>query len=199
MQSLFCVRRQFHLCNFLVDNWETPILLQMYILLGKIQKIFYIQRLIKLNANFLLFCHQLKSIFSSFVTSWNQFSTFLSPVEIPGSKLKQSILDTKQVYILDSKTDVFVWIGKKSTRLIRAAALKLSQELNTMLDRPDFCSVTRCLEGTEPQIFKTKFVGWDDVLPVDYTRTAESVTRRGADIKVRQSKYLTLSALLFFE
>jgi hypothetical protein len=38
---------------------------------------------------------------------------------------------------------------------------------------------------TEPQIFKTKFIGWDDVIPVDYTRTAESVIRRGADMKVR--------------
>lgn len=41
----------------------------------------------------------------------------------------------------------FVRIGKKSTRLIRAAALKLSQELCAMIDRPPFCSVTRCLEG----------------------------------------------------
>lgn len=105
----------------------------------------------------------------------------------------QSILDTKQVYILDCKTDVFVWIGKKSTRLVRCAALKLSQELNSMLDRPDFCSVTRCLEGTEPQIFKTKFVGWDDVLPVDYTRTAESIIRRGADMKVKILKFNQLS------
>ena len=108
----------------------------------------------------------------------------LFTVEIPGGKLKQTLLDTKQVYILDCKTDVFVWIGKKSTRLIRAAALKLSQELNSMIERPSFCSVMRCLEGTEPQIFKTKFVGWDDVLPVDYTRTAESIIRRGADMKV---------------
>ncbi|XP_060578939.1 protein flightless-1 homolog isoform X2 [Ruditapes philippinarum] len=122
----------------------------------------------------------------------------LPQVDIPGGKLKQKILDTKQVYILDCKTDVFVWIGKKSTRLIRAAALKLSQELNAMLERPDFSSVTRCLEGTEPQIFKTKFIGWDDVLPVDYTRTAESITRRGADMKVimeRDKMKTDLSAL----
>ena len=106
--------------------------------------------------------------------------------EIPGGKLVESVLDTKQVYILDCKSDVFVWIGKKSTRLVRAAALKLSQELNRMLERPEYCSVTRCLEGTETQIFKTKFAGWDDVLPVDFTRTAESITRRGADMKVQQ-------------
>jgi len=114
----------------------------------------------------------------------NAVDNFHLPVEIPGGKLRQKILDTKLVYILDCKTDVFVWIGKKSTKLVRAAALKLSAELNAMLDRPEYCSVTRCLEGTEPQIFKTKFLGWDDVLPVDYTRTAESIIRRGADMKV---------------
>ena len=37
---------------------------------------------------------------------------------------------------------------------------------------------------TEPHIFKTKFRGWDEVIPVDYTRTSESVQRRGADLKV---------------
>lgn len=125
-------------------------------------------------------CVNLLFILTSLFTRWSLNFT----EEIPGGKLKQKLLDTKQVYILDCKTDVFVWIGKKSTRLIRAAALKLSQELNIMLDRPEYCSVTRCLEGTEPQIFKTKFLGWDDVLPVDYTRTAESVIRRGADMKV---------------
>ena len=75
-------------------------------------------------------------------------------------------------------------IGRKSTRLVRAAALKLSQEVCKMLKRPDYAVVTRCLEGTEPQIFKTIFRGWDDVIAVDYTRTSESVAKRGVDIKV---------------
>ncbi|XP_060063340.1 protein flightless-1 homolog [Ylistrum balloti] len=122
----------------------------------------------------------------------------LPQVDIPKGKLVQSLLLSKCVYILDCKTDLFVWIGKKSTRLIRAAALKLSQELNVMLVRPDYCSVTRCLEGTEPQVFKTKFVGWDDVIPVDYTRTAESMVRRGHDLKVimaRDKLKTDLSAL----
>lgn len=122
----------------------------------------------------------------------------LPQVEIPHGKLTQNLLDTKSVYILDCKSDIFVWIGKKSTRLVRAAALKLSQEINRMIDRPPYCSVIRCLEGTEPQIFKTKFIGWDDVLPVDFTRTAESITRRGADLKIimeRDKLKTDLSAL----
>lgn len=32
------------------------------------------------------------------------------------------------------------------------------------------------------QIFKTKFTGWDEVIAVDFTRTAESVQRTGADL-----------------
>ena len=53
----------------------------------------------------------------------------LPQVEVAGNKMKQDHLQTKNVYILDCYSDVFVWVGKKSTRLVRAAALKLSSEL----------------------------------------------------------------------
>lgn len=43
----------------------------------------------------------------------------------------------------------FIRFGKKSARLVRAAAVKLSQELFTMLDRLNRASVTRIQEGTE--------------------------------------------------
>lgn len=39
------------------------------------------------------------------------------------------------------------------------------------------------LFSTESQIFKSKFEGWDDVMAVDFTRTAESVIRRGVDLR----------------
>jgi len=107
----------------------------------------------------------------------------LPQVEVPQHILVNTLLETKGVYILDCHTDVFIWIGRKSTRLVRAAALKLAQEINAMLKRPEYSVVTRCLEGTEPQILKLKFKGWDDVIPVDFTRTSESVQRRGVDIK----------------
>uniref|UniRef100_A0A672GU46 Gelsolin-like domain-containing protein n=1 Tax=Salarias fasciatus TaxID=181472 RepID=A0A672GU46_SALFA len=87
----------------------------------------------------------------------------------------QSLLDTKCVYILDCWSDVFIWIGRKSPRLVRAAALKLGQEICSMLHRPKHVCVTRNLEGTEGQVFKSKFKNWDDVLKVDYTRAAETV------------------------
>ena len=65
---------------------------------------------------------------------------------------------------------------------MRAAAVKLSQELFNMIQRPDYALVTRLQEGTESQIFKSKFTGWDEVIAVDFTRTAESVAKTGADL-----------------
>ncbi|KAK7939843.1 hypothetical protein WMY93_003169 [Mugilogobius chulae] len=90
----------------------------------------------------------------------------------------QTLLDTKCVYILDCWSDVFIWIGRKSPRLVRAAALKLGQEICSMLHRPKHACVTRNLEGTETQVFKSKFKNWDDVLKVDYTRAAETVQQK---------------------
>jgi len=117
---------------------------------------------------------------------------------VPNNKLKQDLLITNGVFILDCYTDLFVWVGKKSTRLVRAAALKLSTELFAMLIRPEFAVIHRVSEGTESQIFKTRFLGWDDVIGVDFTRTAESVARTGADLNKwarQQETKVDLSAL----
>lgn len=53
----------------------------------------------------------------------------------------------------------------------------------------------------ETQVFKSKFDGWDDVLAVDFTRTAESVAKKGADMKVKiisLKYYLKKLIVLFF-
>ncbi|XP_077590146.1 protein flightless-1 homolog [Stigmatopora nigra] len=97
---------------------------------------------------------------------------------LPELRLLQSLLDTKCVYIIDCWSDVFIWIGRKSPRLVRAAALNLGQEICSMLHRPKHACVTRNLEGTECQVFKSKFKNWDDVLKVDYTRAAETVQQK---------------------
>lgn len=51
-----------------------------------------------------------------------------------------------------------------------------------MMERGSQATVTRVQEGTELQIFKAKFPAWDEVIPVDFTRTAESVMKTGADL-----------------
>lgn len=53
-----------------------------------------------------------------------------------------------------------------------------------MLERPDYTTVSRENEGEESTVFRSKFAGWDDIVPFDFTMTADTVQRRGADIKV---------------
>ncbi|KAI1292098.1 Protein flightless-1 [Halotydeus destructor] len=123
---------------------------------------------------------------------------YLELPQVDYKKLSPSILETKNVYILDCHADLFVWMGKKSARLVKAAALKLAQEIFGMLSRPPYALVTRCLESTESQLFKSKFMGWDDVIAVDFTRTAESVQRTGANLvkwMANQEVKVDLSAL----
>lgn len=85
------------------------------------------------------------------------FCTSPSHLYCHRSSQLQSLLDTKCVYILDCWSDVFIWIGRKSPRLVRAAALKLGQEICSMLHRPKHACVTRNLEGTECQVMCFNF------------------------------------------
>ncbi|XP_078491271.1 protein flightless-1 homolog isoform X2 [Ciona intestinalis] len=100
------------------------------------------------------------------------------PELTPRQRLLKSLLNTKNVYILDCHTDVFVWTGRKSPRLVRAAAMKLAHEISTMIHRPSFAIVSKQLEGTESVLFKSRFIGWTDVIKVDYTREDEKVIVR---------------------
>lgn len=106
----------------------------------------------------------------------------LPQVDEQRTQLQHTLLNSKNVYILDCHLDLFVWFGKKSTRLVRAAAVKLSQELFNMIGRPAIAAIARVQEGTETQIFKSKFSGWEEIIAVDFTRTAASVAKTGADL-----------------
>lgn len=119
--------------------------------------------------------------------------------EIPQQKLVHTLLNSKNVYLLDCGPDLFVWFGKKSTRLVRAAAIKLSQELFEMIDRPEYSVITRIQEGTETQVFKSKFSGWNEVIAVDFTRTAQSVARTGADLSGWAKKQEAKVSLLMID
>lgn len=106
----------------------------------------------------------------------------LPQIRYKPKQLTKSHFDSRNVYIMDVMTDVYIWVGRKSARLVRAAAVKLAQELFTMIKRPEFAMVTRCLEGVETQSFKCRFPTWDEIVAVDFTRTAESVQKIGADL-----------------
>ncbi|VIO90379.1 Flightless-I protein homolog, putative [Brugia malayi] len=108
----------------------------------------------------------------------------LPQIELKHSVLKQDMLDTKCAYILDCTSDIFLWVGRKANRLVKMAGQKMVVELHAMLERPNYTIISRETEGEESTIFRSKFQGWDDIIPFDFTRTADSVQRRGADLKI---------------
>ena len=62
----------------------------------------------------------------------------------------RQINDDEDVFTSSQVTKEFclaLRIGRKSARLVRAAAMKLSQELYTMIDRPSFTVQIRNLQG----------------------------------------------------
>lgn len=123
----------------------------------------------------------------------------LPQLELPSGILRQEMLNTKCAYILDCTSDIFLWLGKKANRLLKMAGQKMVAELHAMLERPDYTTVSREVEGEESTMFRSKFQGWDDIVPFDFTRTADSVQRRGADLKVimERDKIKTDLASLF--
>lgn len=107
----------------------------------------------------------------------------LPQVEIKGT-LTQNVLNSDYVYILDCTSDLFLWMGKKANRILKLAGQKVSNELLNMITRPDYTTISRENEGEESTWFRSKFRGWDEIIPVDHTMTATTVQKRGADIKV---------------
>ncbi|CAJ0942651.1 unnamed protein product, partial [Mesorhabditis belari] len=125
----------------------------------------------------------------------------LPQVELKHGVAKQEMLQTKCVYLLDCSSDVYLWTGKKAGRLLKMAGQRLLTELYKMLQRPEHAEIIRENEGEESTMFRSKFASWDDIIPVDFTRTADSVQRRGADTKIilERDKMKTDLTHLFLE
>nr|CDS33719.2 protein flightless 1 [Hymenolepis microstoma] len=134
----------------------------------------------------------------------------LLQVDLPFGQLTRGILNSDNVYLVDSGGELFVWMGKRSARFLRYAGFKLAEELTEMMPRGCFGGAEEilideivadnsleqivtahkrlppqpCPEGAESEIFRAQFVGWEPAMAVDFTRTAQSVTERGADPNV---------------
>lgn len=62
----------------------------------------------------------------------------LFQIELPSGHLTRDLLHSKQVYLVDSGGELFVWMGQKSTKFLRYAGFKLAEELARMMPRGCF-------------------------------------------------------------
>ncbi len=63
-----------------------------------------------------------------------------------GERLESRLLDSSCVYVLDDLADIWVWVGRRSSRLVRTAAQKMCANLKTILPRPAHAATFRVTE-----------------------------------------------------
>lgn len=72
-----------------------------------------------------------------------------------GDKISKALLDTNDVFILDTGAEVYAWVGRKASVGEKKKALTFAQEYVTKHGRPAHTTVARILEGGENEIFES--------------------------------------------
>jgi len=70
-----------------------------------------------------------------------------------GSQCKKSLLDSNDVFILDTGAEVIAWIGKGASPDEKKKALGFAQDYLTKYNRPAYLPISRILEGGENEVF----------------------------------------------
>jgi len=71
-----------------------------------------------------------------------------------GSAVKKSLLDSNDVFVLDTGAEVFAWIGKGASTQEKSKALHYAQDYLTKYNRPAYLPISRILEGGENEVFE---------------------------------------------
>ncbi|XP_031735998.1 villin-4 isoform X3 [Cucumis sativus] len=106
---------------------------------------------------------------------------------IEADSLARELLETNKCYILDSGTEVFIWMGRNSSLDERKNSSRAAEELVTGPDRPQ-SHIMRVIEGFEPIIFRAKFDSWPETAAVAVSedgrgKVAALLKRQGINVK----------------
>eukprot|EP01111_Echinosteliopsis_oligospora_P001710 TRINITY_DN124_c0_g1_i1.p1 TRINITY_DN124_c0_g1~~TRINITY_DN124_c0_g1_i1.p1 ORF type:complete len:375 (+),score=121.39 TRINITY_DN124_c0_g1_i1:25-1125(+) len=74
-----------------------------------------------------------------------------------GANIKRSMLDSNDVFILDTGSAVFAWVGQKASVGEKKKAMMFAQEYVNKANLPITTTVIRILEGGENEIFEEYF------------------------------------------
>jgi len=80
-----------------------------------------------------------------------------TPVKSTGTLLSKSLLDSKDVFIVDCGSELFVWVGSQASDGERAGALDTANKFLASAKRPAWTQAKRVVDGGEPPSFKAKF------------------------------------------
>jgi len=76
-----------------------------------------------------------------------------------GNAIKKSQLDHNDVFIFDSGSEVFAWIGKGASDKERTESMAYAQQYLTKNNRPAYLPICRVLDGAENSVFNERMSG----------------------------------------
>ncbi|KAH8294598.1 hypothetical protein KR018_000155 [Drosophila ironensis] len=94
--------------------------------------------------------------------------------------LTQAMLDTRDCFVLDTGSGIFVWVGKGATQKEKTDAMAKGQEFMHAKKYPAWTQIHRIVEGAESAPFKQYFATWRDV-GMAHTRLIRSALSIGSD------------------
>ena len=87
--------------------------------------------------------------------------------------LRQEMLDTRDCFILDTGSGIYVWVGRGATAKEKSDAMAKAQEFLRSKKYPAWTQIHRIVEGAESAPFKQYFATWRDV-GMSHTRLVRS-------------------------
>ncbi|XP_045526820.1 gelsolin-like [Pieris brassicae] len=73
----------------------------------------------------------------------------------------QDLLSTKECYILDTGSSIYVWRGKESNGQEKSEAMKKAEQYLQVNNYPSWVHISKVVEGIEPTAFKQYFEDWN--------------------------------------
>jgi len=74
-----------------------------------------------------------------------------------GAAIKRSMLDSNDVFILDTGAEVYTWIGRGASPDEKKKAMQFAQDYLQKHNKPLFVPITRILEGGANETFESSF------------------------------------------
>ncbi|CAH9070492.1 unnamed protein product [Cuscuta epithymum] len=107
-------------------------------------------------------------------------------VPVEAASLAKELLDTNRCYILDTGSEVFVWMGRNTSLDERKSASGATDEL--LSPERTKCHVIRVIEGFETVTFRSKFDNWPHLTDVSVSedgrgKVAALLKRQGVNVK----------------
>jgi hypothetical protein len=99
-------------------------------------------------------------------------------------KLLKEMLDPNDVFIVDTGSELFVWVGKGATKEEKRQGMGNATKYLSDNNRPSWVPVTRVVQGAEPPAFQSQFADWTVMAPPKSFAKEYKAKEKQADFNV---------------